>query len=105
MLEVKAKDFIATHQIRNEDVPNTDQSRFKKELHSGRILAESTGSISARTHSYMIGLMPVITMAEILLPHIRVMARPHRKEARAPISGLANRDDLYTSTIPDGVAS
>ncbi|KAJ4441474.1 hypothetical protein ANN_11329 [Periplaneta americana] len=31
----------------------------------------STGPISARTHSYMI--MPVITMAEIHLPHMNVL--------------------------------
>ncbi|KAJ4431355.1 hypothetical protein ANN_19952 [Periplaneta americana] len=69
----------ATHQIRDEDVLNADQSLFEKELHSGRSLAvkgmkhiiESTGSVSARTHSYM--TMPEITMAETLLQHMYVL--------------------------------
>lgn len=85
-IEMKADDFVTEvrrfiedHNFTPEQIINADQSRFAKELRSGRTLAiqgakkiyGTVGSVAATTHSYMI--MPVLVMDGTLLPHMYVL--------------------------------
>lgn len=85
-VQKQADDFVCNiiNRISEEDlcdneVLNADQSRFEKEVHSGRTLAVQgskqvfgrVGSVAATTHSYMI--MPVLVMNGTILPHMYVL--------------------------------
>lgn len=77
--------FIERHLVPKQ-ILNTDQSRFEKEMHSGRTLRPmgikrvyaTVGSTSATTHSYMI--MPVISMdGDLHSPMYMLCAESSRK--------------------------
>ena len=85
-LEREAEEFVArvkediiARRLAPSQVLNTDQSRFDKEVHSGRTLrfrgvkhvTGAVGSLSATRQSYCI--MPIVTMEGKLLPLLYVL--------------------------------
>ena len=102
-LEKEAEEFVArvrediiNRSLAPSQVLNTDQSRFDKEVHSGRTLrfkgvkhvTGAVGSLSATRQSYCI--MPIVTMEGKLLPLLYVLVSeqsgrfPHTKATDPP---------------------
>ena len=82
----KMKSLFIERHLAPKHILNTEQSRFEKEMHSGRTLRPmgikrvyaTVGSTSATTHSYMI--MPVISMdGDLHSPMYMLCAEPSRK--------------------------
>lgn len=83
------RNLIDLRQLHAAQILNMDQSRFEKELHSGRTLRAkggkkifcAVGSEPATSHSYMI--MPVVSMdGDILLPMYLLSSEPNRRFPR-----------------------